>query len=221
MSGAARSRRLSGATRRTLFTRMPLDLLPSLLVSWGCPALLVLLLLTGVGSPVPEDFLLLAAGYLLGAGVLDWRLGGVIAWLGVVGSDVMLYAAGRRLARHATHWHDEHLLSLARMRRATRWFERCGNLLILVARLMPGTRAIVFVTAGVRGVPPKTFLAYDGLGALLWVPAMLAVGHAAGQHVGGFDTLAGLLDRGAAWLFVALAVLVLAWLLMGRQHASP
>jgi membrane-associated protein len=133
----------------------------------------------------------------------------------------MLYAAGRRLAWHATRWHDDHLLSPARMRRATRWFDRCGNWLIFVARLVPGTRAVVFVAAGVRGVPPLTFLAYDGLGALLWVPAMLAVGHGAGQQVGGLATLAGLLDHGAAWLFVALAVLALAWLLMGREESTP
>lgn len=36
----------------------------NLLATWGYPALLLLLILTGVGSPIPEDLLLLTAGSL-------------------------------------------------------------------------------------------------------------------------------------------------------------
>lgn len=74
------------------------DPVSSLVEAWGPPAQLALLLLTGIGSPVPEDLLLVTAGYLASTDVLDWRATAGLAWLGVVGSDLMLWAGGRRLA---------------------------------------------------------------------------------------------------------------------------
>src|SRR5688500_9464711 len=44
----------------------------TLLETWGYAALLVLLIATGIGSPIPEDLLLLTAGYLIFAGVFLW-----------------------------------------------------------------------------------------------------------------------------------------------------
>jgi membrane protein DedA with SNARE-associated domain len=55
---------------------------------------------------------------------------------------------------------------------------------------VPGTRAVVFVTAGIRAVPVKVFLDYDCVGALRWVPAMLPLGHLAGDRIGGISELA-------------------------------
>ena len=37
------------------------------------------------------------------------------------------------------------------LRVATRWFAKYGNWIIFIARLTPGTRLIVYISAGVRG----------------------------------------------------------------------
>ncbi|MDP2055796.1 MAG: hypothetical protein Q8L75_19330, partial [Acidobacteriota bacterium] len=50
----------------------------------------------GVGSPIPEDLLLLTAGYLVFSGVFVWPAALAIGLAGVVISDVMLFSAGRR-----------------------------------------------------------------------------------------------------------------------------
>ena len=62
---------------------------------WGYPALLLLLVLTGVGLPIPEDLLLVTAGYLVFTDVFQWPLALAVSLIGVVVSDVMLYSAGR------------------------------------------------------------------------------------------------------------------------------
>ena len=69
---------------------------------WGYPALLLLLVLTGLGSPIPEDLLLVTAGYLVFTDVFQWPLALVVCLIGVVVSDVMLYSAGRHLAWQST-----------------------------------------------------------------------------------------------------------------------
>ncbi len=192
----------------------------AVLTSWGYPALLVMLLLTGVGSPVPEDVLLLGAGYLASAGVLDWPGVFIVCCFGVVASDVMLYAAGRHLVWHSERWPEGHFLSPARLHRATNWFDRWGHVLVLIARLVPGTRAVVFVTAGIRAVPLKVFLGYDCIGAFLWVPAILTIGHVAGDRIGGLSELAELLNQETVWVVAFAATLLLIWLSVGREESK-
>lgn len=70
----------------------------NLLGTWGYPALFFLLILTGVGSPIPEDLLLLTAGYLVFSDVFQWPIALGIGATGVVVSDLILYSAGRHIA---------------------------------------------------------------------------------------------------------------------------
>jgi membrane protein DedA with SNARE-associated domain len=194
----------------------------TILDTWGYAALLVLLIATGVGSPIPEDLLLVTAGYLIFADVFRWPFALGICVTGVVVSDLILYAAGRRIAWGA--WRSpgtgNYYLSVHRLHKVTRWFARCGNGLILVARLAPGTRALVFVTAGLHAIPAPTFLRYDLLGAALWVPAMLMIGHAAGSRVGGAENAVQAAARGMTWMAAAAFGLVIVWLVLGREESK-
>lgn len=193
--------------------------LSALLGSWGYPALFALFLATGVGSPVPEDVLLLATGYLISVGILGWAAAAAVAWLGVIASDLILFAAGRRLAWHISGRSVDGFFSPARMRHATRWFDVRGDRLVLLARLVPGTRAVVFVTAGMRAMPGQTFLKYDALGAMLWVPTLLWVGHLAARRLGDPVALADYVT-GATWTPVVVLVVFICWLTLGREAAK-
>jgi len=186
----------------------------------GYPALLLLLILTGIGSPIPEDLLLLTAGYLVYVDVFFWPVALAVCMTGVVASDLMLYAAGRHLAWHSARVAEGRLLSPERLRRTTRWFGRLGDRLVFIARLTPGTRALVFVTAGVRAVPASSFLRYDVLGAALWVPLMLVVGYASGSRIGNLHDAMNWLNRSAAWAIALAALLLVIWLSWGREESK-
>lgn len=192
----------------------------NLLGTWGYPSLLLLLILTGVGSPIPEDLLLLTAGYLVYTGVFYWPVALVVGVTGVVVSDLMLYAAGRHLAWRSARRSERRLLSPERLRRATRWFGRLGDRVVFLARLTPGTRALVFVAAGARAVPVWSFLRYDVLGAALWVPAMLAVGHASGSRIGDLHDAIGWLNQSAQSAVALAALLLVIWLSWGREESK-
>ena len=192
----------------------------NVLGTWGYPALLLLLILTGIGSPIPEDLLLLTAGYLVYIDVFFWPVALAVCMAGVVASDLMLYAAGRHLAWHSARVAEGRLLSPERLRRTTRWFGRLGDRLVFIARLTPGTRALVFVTAGVRAVPASSFLRYDVLGAALWVPLMLVVGYASGSRIGNLHDAMNWLNRSAAWAIALAALLLVIWLSWGREESK-
>lgn len=192
----------------------------TLLDTWGYVSLLLLLVLTGVGSPIPEDLLLLTAGYLVFSGVFQWPLAIVVSLAGVVSSDLMLYSAGRHVAWRARRGPESPYLSPERLRRVTRWFGRLGDAVVLVARLTPGTRALVFITAGIHAVPVSRFLRYDILGAALWVPAMLITGHAAGRHLGDLQDVLDLVGRGASWALATAGLLLVLWVWLGREESK-
>lgn len=194
--------------------------LAELVATWGYLALLVLLLLTGVGSPIPEDLVLLVGGYLVFTGVIGWPLTLTISLVGVVASDTMLYSAGRHLAWRPRKSLEERVLSPARLRRVTRWFDRIGPMAVFAARLVPGTRALVFVTAGLRGLPASRFLIYDLVGALIWVPLLLFIGHHLGDRVGDLSAVAALTQDGSLWLAMFAVTLLALWLVWRREESK-
>jgi membrane protein DedA with SNARE-associated domain len=91
---------------------------------------------------------------------------------------------------------------------------------VLVARLVPGTRAMVFLAAGVRTLPVWRFLRYDLLGAALWVPSMLALGYVSGSRIGDLEMVIAWVSRSAVWMMAIASVLLLIWLSWGREESK-
>lgn len=184
---------------------MTSDSAAALLGIWGYPAYFLLFLAGAVGSPLNEDLLLLLGGYLIGARVFTWQVALPVAWCGVVASDSLLYMFGGRLRAHSLRRGlIRNFIRPGRLRVATRWFARFGEKVVFLSRLVPGTRLLVFVSAGVRGMAFWRFVVYDGLAALIWTPLMLTLGFRLGERLGG-------VERAFAWvggrvLYVILAV---------------
>ena len=193
----------------------------ALLGTWGYPLYVVLFLLTALGSPLTEDLLLLVGGYLIGAHVFSWPVTLGCAFSGVMGSDFLLYSFGRRLRAHSVRRGFVRLvIRPGRLRLAARWFSRYGQGVVFAARFLPGTRVIVFVSAGLRGMKPTRFLVLDGVAAAFWVPLVLAVGHWAGERIGGLGRTIEIVGDRVFWILAAVVGLHLArrwWLTRERR----
>lgn len=191
------------------------------LTRWGYQAYLGMFLLTCIGSPVTEDILLLAGGYLIGEGVFDPRVTLPIALVGMVVSDVTLYGFGRYLRTHSLRQgFISRLASPARVRMASRWFSRYGDAAIFFSRLLPGTRLLCFVGAGMSGVTVWRFLAYNVAGTLVWAPTILYIGFRLRERVGGLGDVMRWVEQRLFWLALALVVFVIVrqyWL----RHVRP
>jgi membrane protein DedA with SNARE-associated domain len=181
------------------------------LQDWGYPAMLALLCATGVGSPIPEDLLLVSGGYLISAGVFSWQVALPLSIVGVVASDFLLYTFGRHMRAHSLTGWRARIIPMRRFRSSTPWFARAGPQAVLLARLVPGTRVIVFITAGFQGVRPLVFLAYDVAGALIWVPLLLWFGMVLGEEIGGLGALLSGISRAAFWIILAAVLLLVVW----------
>ncbi len=194
---------------------MTADAVAQFLGTWGYPAYLVLFVAAAFGSPVTEDLLLLTGGYLVAAGIFSWPVALPFAFVCVLVADLIVYSIGRRLRAHSLTrggW-MRRLVRPAHLRIATRWFGRFGDRVVFLARLVPGTRLIVFLTAGVRAMPVTRFLLMDGLASLVYVPVLLLAGEKLGEQVGRVDRAIAWVGDRILWLTAVVAGLALVrWL---------
>ena len=130
-----------------------------------------LLLLCGLGLPIPEDIVLLAAGALTVLDGRSWIEASAVMYAGVMLGDTMIFLAGRFLGQRlmATRWFQRYF-SPAKQARVEAQFERFGSMVLFVGRFLPGLRAPIFFTAGSLRTRYLKFFFFDGLAALISVP---------------------------------------------------
>jgi membrane protein DedA with SNARE-associated domain len=146
--------------------------------------LLFVLILCGLGLPVPEDLALLAGGFLVYRGVTGYPLTLVVSLIGVVAGDNSLFFLGRRFgAKFLSYMTFGRPASQRRIERLKEFMRRHGHLAIFYARFLAGIRAVVYVTAGSLGVDFSRFLLYDTLGALISVPIVVTLGYVFGRQI--------------------------------------
>jgi membrane protein DedA with SNARE-associated domain len=146
--------------------------------------LLVLLLLCGLGLPLPEDAVLLTGGFLVHRGLIQYPVTLAVSFVGVISGDCSLFFLGRRfgtgLLRYFGLIHPTSQQSIARMRS---FMDRHGHRAVFYGRFLAGLRAVVYLSAGSLGVPTSRFLVYDMLGAIISVPLVVSLGYFFGPEI--------------------------------------
>ena len=106
-----------------------------------------ILVICGLGLPIPEDVTLFAAGLLSYYGLTDVWTMIAMAFLGVILGDTVIYWLGAHYGRKLTrHWFFHKLLPDDRLDAVRSQFHRKGNKLVFAARFMPGLRAPIFLS---------------------------------------------------------------------------
>ncbi|MBV9194764.1 MAG: DedA family protein [Solirubrobacterales bacterium] len=194
------------------------NLATHLINSLGLGGVAVLTASSGViGIPGSEPTMLFAGfnvfqGHLslLGiilAGVLGDMVGASVAYaIGYFGSRELLERQGRKLH-----------VSGRRLDTAHRWFDRYGDPVILVSRLIPFVRAAFPYAAGVAEMAFARFLAWAALGSVIWISALAVLGREVGRNWTHWRSHLEYAD----YVAVALALLVIAYLVLRRLRSRP
>lgn len=144
----------------------------------------VLLLLIAAATLVTEDLTCIATGLLVVRGTVGFIPGTLACLVGIVGGDLLLYAAGRYLGRPALRRRPlRWILTDDDLTRTSEWFSRRGPALVLTTRFVPGTRLPTYVAAGVLHTRFLPFLGYFVLAAALWTPLLVGVAMLYGDTV--------------------------------------
>lgn len=152
----------------------------------------LVIVICGLGLPLPEDITLLTMGYLTYLPLADGSprpyasvsVAIIAGFAGCMGGDGVMFAIGRRyglsiIGRRPFKW----LLTPTRIEHARLIMDRHGPKILFAARFMPGIRTVGYFTAGSLGTSYLRFLTYDGLAAAISVPFFVVAGWYWGSNI--------------------------------------
>jgi membrane protein DedA with SNARE-associated domain len=155
------------------------------------------LILCGLGLPIPEDIVLFAAGFTgaqAGMSVLKISL---IMYFGILAGDFCTYTVGRFFGRAALESRfGQYFFPADRKERTQKMFHKYGSWVVFVGRFLPGLRAPIFFTAGTMHYNVLRFLIMDGFAAIISAPLFVWMGHwAASKYAENLGELERLLTQ--------------------------
>ncbi|HMA06649.1 MAG TPA: DedA family protein [Ramlibacter sp.] len=186
----------------------------------GLPAyalVFALLAGSGFGLPINEDILLLAAAALTLKGVMQPLPLIAVAWFGLLCADALVFHWGRRLgAPLLRHRLVARMLPEARLIAMQHAVQRWGPACIFAVRFLPGMRTALFFAAGSMKLAYRHLLIFDGVAALIELPALVY----GVRYVGGrWEQIVELMQRYQGVVVAAALLLVLAaWLYRSRRR---
>ena len=142
-------------------------------------------LLMGIESacvPLPSEIIMPFAGYLVYAGQFSLHGAALAGAVGCIVGSVPAYWLGQYGGRPVIErWGRYVLLSRKELDLAERLFERHGQWVVLVGRLLPVVRTFIAFPAGVARMNMTRFIVYTFVGSYPWCWALAWVGMKLGE----------------------------------------
>ena len=199
-----------------------LNVVGTYLGHYGYWAILLLVMVEDFGIPVPGETILIAAAIYAGAGRLNVVAVGLVGFIAAVIGDNIGFAIGHFGGRAlALRWGKYIFLTEERLDKAEVFFARHGGKIIVVARFIEGLRQANGIIAGIAGMRWLRFLAFNALGAALWVGTWVSLGYLAGSHI---TAIYHGITRYSYYVLIAVVVLAVAyivWRLRRRRKVVP
>jgi membrane protein DedA with SNARE-associated domain len=189
------------------------------LTDYGYAGLFGLLVLGIVGLPVPDETLLVFAGYLISRGRLNAALTFASAFLGSACGTSASYWIGRTLG-HTAVLRFGRYVGFTQQRRdfVHHWFRKRGEWLLAFGYFVPGIRHFTALVAGTSELEFTTFAAFAWSGAAVWVGCFLTLGYVVGENW--VHAMALVHRYTAAVVAAAVVILLAAWWLRRKLGKS-
>jgi membrane protein DedA with SNARE-associated domain len=147
--------------------------------------IVLFLVLTGCGMPIPEEVAIVLAGVLSAEEKLYWGWALLACLVGAILGDSMMYLIGRQFGATnlAAHPRFAKLLGAEREKRFEDAIERHALKVMLAARFMVGVRGPVYLAAGAIRMPYRKFIMLDLVCASIVVSIVFGLSYLFGQGV--------------------------------------
>ncbi|MFN3696420.1 MAG: DedA family protein [Pseudobdellovibrio sp.] len=152
--------------------------------------LVVMMLLSSVGLPLPEEVTLVSVGILAymganpdkypppfpGAPYVHPTTAAIVAFCAVFCSDFLIYGIGRFFGPKVFEWAPvKKVISSEVRRRIENWTQKYGALACGIFRFTPGIRFPGHLACGMVRFPAWKFAVVDGIAALISVPTQILI----------------------------------------------
>jgi len=155
-----------------------------LIAEYGLLLVFLNVLAEQAGAPIPAVPTLVIAGALSSSGKLPLGAVVLVALVACLLADLAWYWAGRYFG--ATVMRTLCRISLSPdscVKQSELRFQRWRGQILLVAKFVPGLSTIAPPLVGAMRLRPQIFVLMDGLGSLLWIGVMVALGYAFAHQI--------------------------------------
>ncbi len=162
--------------------------------------ILLFMLASGFGLPIPEEVVLVSAGFIgylslhpdiihnpppfPGAPTVNVYILAGVALFSVLFADFLIYSLGKRFGpRFFRTKFFSRLMTPERMSRAQTWVKKYGYFTVFIFRFTPGVRFPGHLICGAMGLSPYKFVAVDGFAAMMSVPTQVLLVSFYGEEI--------------------------------------
>ena len=193
------------------------DWVTNIVETLGYAGVAALIALENLFPPLPSELILPLAGFETGRGHFNYFVMVAAATVGSVVGAVILYFVAQAIGEHRIRalirrygrWLQ---VTEDDLDRADDWFDRHGNLAVLVCRCVPLVRSVVSLPAGLRRMPMGEFLLYTAVGSAVWNAALIGAGWALGDNWEVVGQYVGYVQ----YVVIAVVVVAVVWFLWRR-----
>ncbi|MDO8658331.1 MAG: DedA family protein [Candidatus Levybacteria bacterium] len=159
----------------------------SLIEATNYVGIFILMFLESALIPIPSEVTMPFGGFLVSQGKLDF-------W-GVVIAGTIANLAGSLLAYYVGYILEETILigiikrygkfilvSVEDYNHARKWFEKYGDKVVFISRILPAVRTVISLPAGAFKMNLKKFIIYTTIGCLIWSIFLTYIGVALGEN---------------------------------------
>ena len=194
-------------------------------------AIVGFMLLSAFGLPIPEEVVLISAGFV---GYISlqpelaahdgWRVNvyvlAAVAFCAVMGADFLIYHLGKRFGPKLfkLRWFNR-LVSEQNLERTQAFMHKYGYWAVIIFRFTPGVRFPGHLLCGAMGLSPWKFIAVDAIAAGISVPTQVLAVSFYGEYILKYFKAFKLYLLGA--FVVGLVVFLLYKLYQQRRSVTP
>ena len=153
------------------------DWIASVIATGGYPMIFALMVVEGILTPIPSEFIMPFAGFLAAQGTLNFALVIAVGTAGAAVGNAVAYHIGARVGRPLVERYGRYIaLDASDLAWAEAWFAKWGDLGILIGHAVPGTRSFISFPAGIARMRFRNFVVASTGGAAIWNTVLVVAG---------------------------------------------
>lgn len=182
----------------------------------GYAGVILLMAIESACIPLPSEIIMPFAGYLVFAGKFNIHLASLSGAFGCAVGSAVAYYAGMRGGRPCMERYGRYLLiRKGDIDRADYWFDKYGEKIVFISRLLPVIRTFISFPAGVSKMHFGRFMVYSFIGSVPWCYFLAYIGKALGEN---WNSIRGYFHGADAVIGIALLAAFGVWL---HHHLKP
>lgn len=193
---------------------MTSTLLIHYITQYGYVGLYLILGISILGIPIPDETLLIFVGFLTYSGKLNPVLAILSAAAGSATGITVAYLLGSFFQQKALNHLKKHA-GAGRLEKVLNWYHKHGGKLLTIGYFIPGVRHLSGYIAGLSRLNYRNFAVFAYLGAALWTSLFIILGRLLGSQ---WESLLPLVHSYALMVVIIALIIAVAFYLLYRNH---